>query len=319
MALAKKKAWLWIVASVVAILLLGGLVFVLLRAMKQSDAAAEALESGRGRLVNFYDRNPFPSYTNVAIEKANAALMRQWREDLLRTISANQIESPTKTPAQFEIFLTAKTREMREAAARNGVKLPAGFPFGFGRYADGKALPEAREELPTRLAEQLVLVEHICRLLFDSRISELLSVSRDEFAIEKSDGIGGPGVPAGHGRSGPGGPAKLQRMPVGSAPAAAAAAAEKAPVTSYRKLHFTFEFRAGEPVIVDVLNRLSADSMFIVVNSVEVETVADSQLGAQPRREDVTNVTARASSRVVCGPELTEPAQVKVDLDVYRF
>lgn len=318
MALAKKKAWLWIVASVVAVLLLGGLVYLLFRAMSQSNAAAETLESGRGNLVNFYDRNPFPSYTNVAIEKANAALMRQWREDMLRTLSANQIEAPSKTPAQFEIFLTAKTRELRDAASRNGVKLPAGFPFGFGRYADGKALPEAREELPTRLAEQLVLVEHICRLLFDARISELISITRDEFAIEKSDGMGGPGVSAVPGRSGPGGPAKLQRMPGGAAPVAPGAS-EKIPVTAYRKLRFTFELRAGEPVIVDVLNRLAADSVFIVVSSVEVETVADSQLGAQPRREDVTNVTARASSRVVCGPELTEPAQVKIDLDVYRF
>jgi flagellar basal body-associated protein FliL len=317
-ALAKKKAWLWIIASVLAVLLLGGLVFLLFRAMTQSKAAAEVLESGRGRLVNFYDRDPFPSHTNVVVEKSNAALMRQWREDLLRTLSANQVAAPGKTPAQFEIFLTAKSKELRDSAARNGVRLPAGFSFGFARYADGRALPEAREDLPTHLAEQLVIVEHICRLLFDSKVSELVSVVRDEFPIERGESFGAPvspGTPAGSG-----GPGRLKRLQQAPAAAQPAAAGEKAPAApSYRKLHFIFELRAGEPVVVDVLNRLAADPVFIVVTSVEVETVADLQLGAQPKREDVTNATARVTAKVVCGPELTEPAQVKIDLDVYRF
>jgi hypothetical protein len=317
-ALAKRKAWLWIVASVVAVLLLGGLVFLLFRAMSQSEAASSTLESGRGRLVNFFDRDPFPSHTNVVVEKSNAALMRQWREDLLRTLSAKQVEAPNKTPAQFEIFLTAKSKDLRDAAARNGVRLPAGFSFGFARYADGRALPEAREDLPTRLAEQLVLVEHICRLFFDSKISELTSVVRDEFPIERGDSFGTSSVPGA--TPGPGGPARLKRLQPGAPAAQPAASGEKAAAApSYRKLHFTFELRASEPILVDVLNRLAANPVFIVVTSVEVETVADLQLGAQPKREDVTNATARATAKIVCGPELTEPAQVKIDLEVYRF
>jgi hypothetical protein len=317
-ALAKKKAWIWIAASVVALLALGGLVLLLFLALTKSSEAAKGLEDARIRLENYYARNPFPNHTNVLVEKSNAATMKQWREDLLSTVSANQIEAPSKTPAQFEIFLTARSKDLRDAAKRNGVTLPANFSFGFSRYAEGHALPESRDDLPTRLAEQLVLVDHICRMLFEERISELSLVTREEFAVEKTDGFGtGPG-PGGAPRPGPGGPSGRPRLAATPAAAAPSASDRLTASSGYRKLHVTFERRAREAALTGLLNRLASDSMFIVVNSVEIATTADPQLGMQPRREDATNTVERAA-KVVCGPEITDPAQVKIELDVYRF
>lgn len=317
MAPANKRAWLRIAVSAVIVLLLGGLIFLLFRALGQSDVAAKALDDARVRLEKFYERNPFPNHTNVLVEKSNAATMRQWREELLRTLSADQVETPSKTPAQFEIFLTARSKDLRDAAMRNGVALPAGFSFGFGRYSDGRALPESRDDLPTRLAEQLVLVDHICRLLFEERVTELVSVTRDEFGVEKGDasapGSGGSRIPSG--------PRVAVKQPgsAGQSGATSSVGAGRSPaVSEYRKLHFTFEMRVREAALTGILNRLASDSMFIVVTSVEIDTPADQQLGAQPRREDVTNTVGRVA-RAVCGPDMTEPAQVKIEVDVYRF
>lgn len=317
MALANKKAWVWVAASGAVVLVLAGLVFLLVRALGQSNAAATALDSAKVRLESYYERNPFPNRTNVVVEKSNAATIKQWRDDLLGTISANQVETPGKTPAQFEIFLAAKCKDLREAAMRSGVKLPASFAFGFARYAEGRALPDSRDDLPTRLAEQVVLVDHICRLMFEERISDLISVTRDEFAVEKVD-TSGVGMGAVSGPRPSGGPGSRSR---GGAPPAASAPAvqEKAQAPSvYRKLHFSFELHAREQALVGVLNRLAADPMFIVVNSVEFDVPADTQLAVQPRREDVTNTVGRVA-RPVCGPDISDPALVKIELDVYRF
>lgn len=305
-------------ASVVAVLVLGGLVFLLYRGLSKSSAAAVSLDNARGRLENYYERDPFPSHTNVLVEKSNVERMKEWREDLLKRLSEGCLEVPGKTPAQFQSFLTSETRALVDAARRNGVKVPAGFSFGFTRYADGKLLPEARDDLPTRLAEQLVHVEHVCRILFDAHISELTMVSRDEYPIEKGDAYGSTVY-----SPGPSGPKPIGPQPLRLARQTGAAgvpAAAKQSSAEYRKLHFTFEFRATEKVIVDVLNRLARDPVFIVVNSVDLDTIPDLQLGVSPsRKEDVTNVVGRAVSRVVCGPDMVEPMQAKVELDVYRF
>lgn len=320
MALANKKAWLWIAASVGAVVVLGGLVVLLYRGLSNSTEAAAALDKSYSQLVGFYERDPFPSRTNVVVEKANVAVIKQWREDLLKTLSAGSLEVPGKTPAQFEIFLSSRTKALREVAMRNGVKLPGSFPFGFARYADGKALPEAREDLPTRLTEQLVHIEHLCRLMFDAHISELLTVTRDEYPIEKTDPYGAPMSPGSGTGPAPrptGPPSRLSRQ--GSPAGAAAQTSGPAKTSEYKKLHFAFELRASEPVLVDLLNKLASDPVFVVVNSVEVDTVADAQLGLQPRKEDLTNTVGRATARVVCGPDMSEPATVRIDLDVYRF
>jgi hypothetical protein len=301
--------------SAAAVLLLGGLVFLLFRALAQSSEAATALEAAQVRLKSYYSRNPFPNHTNVVVEKSNATTMRQWRDDLLHTLSTDQIVAPNKTPAQFEIFLSSQNKELRDAAMRNGVKLPPSFSFGFARYADGRALPDSREDLPSRLAEQMVLVDRICRLMFEERILELNEVVREEFAVEKSDGSGpGPASGGSFRSASQGGGSRLSRPAGGVSPAADKPSAG----SGYRKLHFAFEIRVREQVLTSLLNRLASDTMFIVVNSVEIDAPADAQLGVQPRREDATNSVGRVA-RVVCGPEMTDPSHVKIELDVYRF
>ena len=304
-----KKALVWIAVGV-GIVVLGGIVSWLFHVTNQSAKAAEELRSSWQSLTEYYRRNPFPNATNVVVENRNVALIGQWQQQTTEFLVKDQLETPRKTPTMFQILLTEKRRSLAQAARRNGVALPDGFAFGFSRYAEGGVLPDSRDDLPTKLAEQLVLTERIASILFEERVAELSTITRDEYDIERGTDAATPGTGTG------GGPAPRPRA--GSSPASPGnpPPAAKAGAPVHRKLHFVVEFRATEKALLGVLNRLARDPVFMVVTSFELDRPAMEALGSAPA---ASSGSISRADRIVCGQTPEDPSSVKLGLDVYRF
>jgi len=304
-----KKALIWVILAVVAAIL-AGITAWLFHVTQQSAKAADALAASWQSLNEYYQRNPFPNATNVVLENGNVSMVRQWRQQTADFLAKDQLETPRKTPTTFQILFTEKRRALAAAARRNNVMLPEGFAFGFARYAEGGALPDSRDDLPSKLAEQLVLIERIATILFDARVSELTSIARDEYDIERgTDG----GASSGGGGFGP---APRPRPGGAGSPGGASGPAAKSMASAYRKLHFVLEFKANEKALLGVLNRLAGDPVFIVVTGVEVERPAMEALGSAPA---APAGGATRADRIVCGQTPEDPSSVKLGLDVYRF
>jgi hypothetical protein len=105
----------------------------------------------------------------------------------------------------------------------------------------------------------------------------------------------------------------------------------------FAKYHFVVDFSAKEAVLWQVLNRLAASEMFIVVTGVWIEKNKDDVRPAPARPEAEAPEAAPAGrtapkagdkapeavtyrrERLVSGPQIEDPMSVRLELDVYKF
>jgi len=202
-------------------------------------------------------------------------------------------------------------KRLTSHAESQGVTLPERFTFGFSRYAAGE-LP-APADIP-RLVTQLKAGEVIISLLFQSRISELISMERDIF-----DGPAAQAAEVAEGRRG------------GRRGTVAVNEGGKLPAAETNELYsverFRVSFAGRETAVWDALNAIARATAFLKIVDVRLENqaAAGGLIGKkQPPtavggEKAVPGVVAQYPShdeRVVAGREL-----VKADLvlDLYRF
>lgn len=95
------------------------------------------------------------------------------------------------------------------------------------------------------------------------------------------------------------------------------------------KLHFIFEFKAKESSVLNILDRLAAHKMFVVVSSLQFEKMGmDVKKHKKPIDRDREKLTEEARGpeeipsrleRLLSGPALEKPMNVTIEMDVYRF
>lgn len=298
------------IVLVVLVVALGVPAYLLYDAWCAFGNAEQSQKSAMERLKSLHGKKPFPAESNILVETANIAAVEGWRKDLLKRLSEGAVPKTRKTPATFKISLNEVRNKLLQASSRSGVIVPEKFAFGFGTY-DGELLPDSKDDLPTRLSEQLTVVEYICKILIDEKIYELNAVQRDDLEGSRAGAASGPVSRR------PGRPAQ---PPVSVAGAASA----------YRKLHFVVEFRAKERAVVGILNRFAKDPMFMVVTGLDLERVGADTVGVSPIAEAAKDPEAAApaaapavvpprENRLVSGPKFDAPVRVRLDVDVYRF
>lgn len=325
----RRKIGLVVFWTVLGVFILGALGVLQWEISKFVRARTE-LNSSEADLRRFYKADPFPSEENIEQQRENLVVLGEELDSLLDSLSTGQVDPPEwKQPT---VFMTAFWETRRDLLARGktlGIQIPDGV--GMDRYLPGT--PPAPDDVP-RLVQQLTIIRKLCDILYAARISRLVQVSRDEFES---------GMPAG--RVSPGGPAGVMGRRLvgsiddgmgspGSGPLdeAARQAGTMADGAQFATFRFVLVFEAKEDVLVDVLNRLAANEMFVVVHSLEVRA-PDGQV--QVRRPEAAPVTAvlpgvaaaggadtpaedpPIDSRVVSGRE--NPMTVKMEIDVYRF
>lgn len=173
-----RKHMVLLVGGGAAVVLLIASLFFLFRFQGRYGDTNRELESARLRLQQLNSRNPFPSEANVKKMQDNLALLRTQALQLQSTLQKSQIRGENMEPAEFAPLLEKTSRRMQQKAQESGVTLPAGFAFGFPRYAAGE-LPAA--ESVFRLVGQLRAVETVCDILFQARIAQIDALDREVF------------------------------------------------------------------------------------------------------------------------------------------
>jgi hypothetical protein len=186
---------------------------------------------------------------------------------------------------------------------------------------------EGRLPLPQdvpRLTQQVRIVETLCDVLFEARITELNGLGREEF--EGEDSASGPAQPqptAGRSRR-------------GSKPVAVTASLNSVnrnagiipPEASYGAWHFVLKFTAKERALLDVLNRFAQSAVFVVVTDMSMsspelgsgrspERIAEAQPPRRGGGEEAASVPSATPGAIVSGHDL--PLTVTMEVDVYQF
>lgn len=260
-----------VVGGGIVLVLAGGAVFGLVRFQGIYAKAESELKSTKDRLDRLNRRNPFPSEENITVVQQNRDRIKDFVSHLQADFRTGQVAEETMEPAQFAPLLEKASREVFAKALAAGVKLPERFGLGFGRYMAGQ-LPSSND-IP-RLVVQARSISTVCGILFEARISELVSVERTGF-----EGQGGAdtGVNA-------------LRAPLSGAPDGASTSLLSMglpPVESnalFSAERIAVSFLSHENAAWEVLNGLARSPLFAVVKHVEFANEANAKLlvGRQP-------------------------------------
>jgi hypothetical protein len=285
-------------------------VIIALREFRRARAAQARLQSQRIELHNIYGRDPFPTAKNIESVRANTAIRQRDLNLLRQRMGHGQIlASESLDPLGWMALLRRLQGELREAARSAQITVPDRFAFGFGRYDEGRP-PKAADDV-RRLTLQLRSVDALTRLLFACGIRELAAVSREEFEE-----------------------ASMIRLRTSTSPAPSEQGDRL-----FNKEHVVLGFHAKETSLVEVLNRLVASGMFIVVTGVRIEGKSGLVLGAEGKSGETPGLRHPAEAaaaagghpptpafdgrprdeRVVSGRSVESPALVTLDIDIYTF
>ena len=301
-----KKHIMLVTTAVVTVVALGLAGWKLVLLIRDYMDAKDALSAAMGRLQSMYERTPYPSQRNVVMESLNYDDTVDMFNELNELLRVDQVETREMESADFMRLLENTLRQLRDLHRAQNIQIPAKYAFGFDKYAGG--LLPAPHDIP-QLAQQLKIIDVLCRRLVDSGITELISVTRED--VESTSKA----------------PADPRKSRGGAAPAS-----DKL----FTLKHFKLEFKAKELAVIDVLNRMAAQSMFTVITAVELSNprqsmrdattggakLAVAAAGKDPKNDAKTAATSAPleelprEQRVLTGKEETS---VKMDVDVYQF
>jgi hypothetical protein len=279
------------------------------------------LQSSLTTLERLHQRNPYPNRENVERIESNLIELEDYLDTLIASLSRQPVLVEDMERAAFPAAIERTASRLRALAREREVAVADTVAFGFQRYSAGN-LP-MQEHVP-RLASQLRTIEALCTLLIQSGISELVSIEREVFDVERAqEEVAPPGAVRRPGRT----PVVVAAPPTPVAPEGVEGL--------YKKERFTLTFFASDLAVRDVLNSMIASPLMMVVRNLELrnemglagvspqarlaarleprETTRPAAPGQPPRE---TTRPALHDDRLVAG---RERVRVTMDVDVYYF
>ncbi len=319
----KKKSVVVIVLVAVLVVVFLVSSFLLFRGISQFSKEERTLKRSVNTLKNYYARKPFPSPDNVEREEKNGKELLRWMEDLSGALREGQIEPIQKTPAQFLRMFSQTRDQLKAVAGKTKTALADDFQIGFERYSAG-TLP-APPDVP-RLAQQLVIADQVCRIIFESGATGLSKLRREEFETA------GPAAVA----AGPSGGRVSRRRRGGSMPTVAVGGDRGWKVSPragllgdddlHARMRFGVSFEARQDALLMIMNALASHDMFAVVTMLNIEKAGDDVTPPSKAEEQqggalVADRPAHPprSQRLMSGDMLEKPMKVTMEIDVYRF
>ena len=315
-----------LLVAMIVLLAAGG--YFLARSAAAAREAREQRDAAFSRLAALFQANPFPDAANAARMNNHVQLLGQMRAAMTNALSRRDVPLSDLSPSRFIQELQTALRDRLQAKApivEGGRVISDGFAFGFDRYVAANAPMPAEADVP-RLAQQLVMVEHLVGEVYASQVSALRSIGREEF--ELAEGAAAPEAgsarPRSHARSNASG--------------------------LYRSQRFKLVVEGRQSTIGDLINRLAAMQLFVVVQDVEMrkqgEDLRPPQVAApaapapgspsaslfgSPAPAAAAPAAAAAanaekpvsdlppSQRLVSGREIDPLIEARIELDVYNF
>jgi len=326
-----KKYMTLLIGGGVALLLIMVALFFLFKFRSEYDRVQMDLAGKQRTLTELHRRNPFPSPENVAKVHEDLRAIESYFNDFMASLAAKQVPSDRIERAQFPPMVAETVRQLQSLAQTQQVKTPDLPEYAFPNYMRG-FLPQ-ENHLP-RLIVQLRTIDTLTRLLFESQISEFISVERQVFDVEQVQSDVSDGVRVRGGRA-PGQPAQEEAIVDASDMAGL-----------YTRERYVFNFISSDLALRNVLNALASSSLFVIVKNVEIRNEW-AMTGSNPaqrlaqqlvprtaptpsapgattfgapaagqQRDPLSPAMQRHEDRIVAG---RERLRVRLVLDVYRF
>ncbi len=305
------------VAAVAGVVCLGAGWLLYSEASKCREVAEERNQD-YNQLLSVYKSKPYPCNENIEQVKADEEAVVEWLAGATNQLQKGAVRVEPQTPAVFKQNLQAKVRDLSSRSGSvKGRMVAADFKFGFDKYLSEDRLPKS--DHVERLSGQLAIIDTICNTLCEAGILSLDKVERELFDVDEDAAGGGQDGAA----------APRRRRTAARQPTAQVVTEPERSESIYPRQNFKFEFKAEPAAFVEVLNRLAAAELFVVVNSVEFNKVDDllakREAIRKSKKEDRGTGEGGAlakggmSDRIVTDPIIEPPIKVKLDLDVYSF
>ena len=294
----------------------------LFSAMAVRSAAAEERNQDFESLKSIYDANVFPNETNMTRVSEDQKALEAWLVTASNLLHKGDLQVEQLTPTGFKQKLQKTVRDLSsQAGSVNGKVVASGFNFGFDKYlGQSDSLPTS--ENVERLSQQLTVIDLLCKELYAANILSLDKVTRETFDDVKVDAA----------QEEPSAPRRSKRRKDRDAAASdrpEPKAAAGATGEFFSKERYALEFQARPAAFIDVLNRLAAMNLFVVVAETEFRKTSDPLAKrATVRKPEATAdnpsavvdlATVPHAERIVTDPELEPPVSVKLEIDVYSF
>ncbi len=324
----KRQQIIWIVVGALMAVVCAGASWVLFTAMGAKNEAANVRRQAYAELQQIYDAKVFPNDENIAQVKADEKALDAWLGTVSNAVHKGDLSFEKETPPSFKQLLQNTVRALSSVpgAASSGRMVASGFNFGFDKYlGESDSLP-AKENVD-RLTHQLKIIEKVCKELYAAKVLSLDAVTREPFEEAQTLDQNTQG-------EAPKRSSKRNRREEGTKRAAKTKVAATAVSSDiFSKQRFTFVFKARPDAFVEVLNRLAAMDLFVVVAETEFHKTEDPlvkrETDAAKKKEKVAEASPLAApvdpatvphaERIVTDPELDPPVSVKIDIDVYSF
>lgn len=174
-----KRNTLFVVLLAVAIVFLGAGIFYMLGKVAAANAAREELASENAKLTELVDRKPAaPNDENIKAATAHQEQLKEFKGSLRPLFKASPLPE-NLDDATFKNLLDRTVDSLERLAERNGVKLPrpADGKFAFTFEGQKKQLEFSAKSLPL-LTVQLIDIQDICHVLFNSKVHALEGIRR---------------------------------------------------------------------------------------------------------------------------------------------
>jgi hypothetical protein len=244
-----------VIAVGVFVLLLAGAIWLQLQTSARGTELEAELAGQRARLQGLLSAKPFPARENIDVIRRDYDRLSQQYQALTQAVSRSSIQVPDLRPVTFSQQLTKTLDRLAKDAGNARVTVPSPFAYGFSRYVTtlpASNLPEAEQKrMLGLLYKQLLVVEKLSELLFNSHVQEIKAIRRVE--VE-------PGT---------------------ASPDALDATIMNDPKVLHQTLPFEFEFVCSTETLRAFLNSLSQSDLFFAIRTLKVDTGSTTG-GGQP-------------------------------------
>lgn len=338
-----------IALGAVAVIVAGVFVNRAVSGFSASRAGMEERDSALADLEKVYRDEIFPSAANVNALKGDVARYAEVRDSFVAALTNLNVRPPTSrvTPSAFMQTLQTFVAKKIEKAPVNGGResVAEDFAFGFDRYIGDPVMP-SESDVP-RLVQQLLITSKIVDALYAAGLVQLRAMTREVFetAAARTPSSAKPEDSSPRSRLGRAGAQSAKPGPKGGK---TTAVEQAEPLFGSQR--FTVDFSAYEHSVVDFLNRLASLDCFAVVSDIQIskgqpdirvpeekDRAVDEE---RPRREGRTSRRRRGedsgepappptapsgqkqltvAQRLMTGPDIDPPLDVKLTIDVYDF
>ena len=321
-----EKLVLWVALGLGVLLLLGSGAMLFIGFLGYNESMTEMIGSKEKIKRVYSDSNPFPTKKNIGVYDQNDVELKKWFNEILTSLAAQQVEPVQKSPSAFMGTLGEKRTDLHKLINENGVKMPAEFDLGFKKYF----MPAAPLPAPMdvgRLGQQLYLVERLLTIFVEAQPAEILGIRREIFEGAELNEAKEENETTGSRRRGRNsrdeGRDSEQNIVQGMANKNTGKIGKN---NVFGKMYFEFLINAKTESVLEILNNLAKEPMFLRVSNVELlslNTVImpdySQEIKLKTQTDGVSLKDMSRPERLICGPDMEVPMLVKIGIEVYRF